>query len=133
MECKRCGADNPPAKRTCMECGAILEGYTFNNVTGEFGYRGGDGEWYKSEEEYLLSSHKKLWEPSKPYQMGDTVNYNGHTYKHTDKVRMVRMKRDSFKSWLWLIGKVLMILAFLAAIVFLRIKFDAWYVNWLMK
>ena len=77
MECKRCGADNPPAKKTCMECGAILEGYTFNNVTGEFGYRGGDGEWYKSEEEYLLCSHKKLWEPSKPYQAGDCILHDG--------------------------------------------------------
>ena len=35
-----------------MECGAFLEGYTFNNVTGEFGYRGADGFWYKNEEEY---------------------------------------------------------------------------------
>ena len=53
MKCKRCGADNPDAKRVCTECGAFLEGYTLNNVTGEYGYRGADGGWYKTEEEYL--------------------------------------------------------------------------------
>ena len=42
----------PDAKRTCSSCGAFLEGYTLNNVTGEYGYRGADGGWYKSEEEY---------------------------------------------------------------------------------
>jgi hypothetical protein len=42
----------PDAKRTCSRCGAFLEGYTLNNVTGEYGYRGADGGWYKSEEEY---------------------------------------------------------------------------------
>ena len=52
MKCKRCGADNPDAKRICMECGAFLEGYTLNNVTGEYGYRGADGDFYKSAEEY---------------------------------------------------------------------------------
>jgi len=52
MKCKRCGADNPDAKRCCGNCGAFLEGYTFNNITGEYGYRGGDGGWYKNEEEY---------------------------------------------------------------------------------
>ena len=62
MECKRCGADNPPAKRTCMECGAILEGYTVNNVTGEYGYRGSDGGWYKSEEEYREAIKEKIIE-----------------------------------------------------------------------
>lgn len=35
-----------------MNCGACLEGYTFNNVTGEYGYRGSDGYFYHSEEEY---------------------------------------------------------------------------------
>ena len=52
MKCKRCGAEMPDAKRTCSECGAFLEGYTLNNVTGEYGYRGADGNFYKSEEEY---------------------------------------------------------------------------------
>ncbi len=40
-------------KRTCQYCGSFLEGYTVNNVTGEFGYRGGDGGWYKNEQDYL--------------------------------------------------------------------------------
>ena len=39
-------------KRTCQHCGSFLEGYTVNNVTGEFGYRGGDGGWYINETEY---------------------------------------------------------------------------------
>jgi hypothetical protein len=46
----------PDAKRTCSECGAFLEGYTLNNVTGEYGYRGADGNFYKSEEEYRIQS-----------------------------------------------------------------------------
>ena len=56
MKCKRCGAEMPDAKRTCSECGAFLEGYTLNNVTGEYGYRGADGNFYKSEEEYRSQS-----------------------------------------------------------------------------
>lgn len=46
----------PDAKRTCSECGAFLEGYTLNNVTGKYGYRGADGDFYKSEEEYRSQS-----------------------------------------------------------------------------
>lgn len=56
MKCKRCGAEMPDAKRACSECGAFLEGYTLNNVTGEYGYRGADGNFYKSEEEYRIRS-----------------------------------------------------------------------------
>ena len=52
MKCKQCGEENGDARRTCSCCGAFLEGYTLNNVTGEYGYRGADGVWYKSEEEY---------------------------------------------------------------------------------
>lgn len=44
--------DNAMLKRTCQYCGSFLEGYTVNNVTGEFGYRGGDGGWYINETEY---------------------------------------------------------------------------------
>lgn len=52
MRCRRCGEENPEAKKTCTGCGAFLEGYTLNNVTGEYGYRGADGNFYKSEDEY---------------------------------------------------------------------------------
>lgn len=52
MKCKQCGAKMSDVKKTCSECGAFLEGYTLNNVTGEYGYRGADGIFYKSEEEY---------------------------------------------------------------------------------
>lgn len=60
MICKRCGAENPDAKRVCTECGAFLEGYTFNNVTGDYGYRGADGGWYKTEEDYIENKKKQL-------------------------------------------------------------------------
>jgi hypothetical protein len=56
MKCKKCGEENGDAKRTCSRCGAFLEGYTLNNVTGEYGYRGADGNFYKSEEEYRIQS-----------------------------------------------------------------------------
>lgn len=56
MKCKQCGEENGDAKRTCSRCGAFLEGYTLNNVTGEYGYRGADGNFYKSEEEYRMLS-----------------------------------------------------------------------------
>lgn len=56
MKCKRCGAKMSDAKKTCSKCGAYLEGYTLNNVTGEYGYRGADGNFYKSEEEYRRQS-----------------------------------------------------------------------------
>ncbi len=56
MKCKRCGAEMPDAKITCSECGAFLEGNALNNVTGEYGYRGADGNFYKSEEEYRMQS-----------------------------------------------------------------------------
>lgn len=49
----------PDAKRTCSECGAFLEGYTLNNVTGEYGYRGADGNFYKSEEEYRKAMNER--------------------------------------------------------------------------
>ena len=52
MKCKKCGEENSDAKRTCSRCGVFLEGYTLNNVTGEYGYRGADGNFYKSEEDF---------------------------------------------------------------------------------
>ena len=51
MKCNNCGKDNPPVKKCCQQCGDILEGTTLNNVTGEPGYRGGDGVFYSSKEE----------------------------------------------------------------------------------
>ena len=43
MKCKYCGEKNSLVKKTCTACGAFLEGYTFNNVSGAFGYRKADG------------------------------------------------------------------------------------------
>lgn len=51
MKCKKCGTENAPIKKCCSHCGAILEGFTINNVTGEYGYRGSDGLFYKAETE----------------------------------------------------------------------------------
>lgn len=43
MICKQCGKENGFAKKCCSSCGAFLEGWTINNVTGEYGYRDKDG------------------------------------------------------------------------------------------
>ena len=61
MICKKCGEENAEMKKCCSSCGAFLEGYTFNNVTAEFGYRGGDGNFYKSEEDYKATSMQHDW------------------------------------------------------------------------
>lgn len=34
---------------------------------------------------------------------------------------------------LWVVLKVLMIIGFIAVIIYLRIGFDKWYINWLTK
>lgn len=70
MKCKRCGAENPDAKKNCSECGAVLEGYMLNNVTGEYGYRGADGNFYKSEEEYRMLSSAAVQSPIYHLQKG---------------------------------------------------------------
>jgi len=61
MRCKKCGEENAELKRCCSSCGAFLEGYTLNNVTGEFGYRGGDGGWYKNKAEYMKTKNMKVY------------------------------------------------------------------------
>lgn len=79
MKCKRCGTENPDAKRTCMECGAILEGYTFNNVTGEYGYRGADGNFYKNLFDYINTSISatQSWvtSSSRPIELPQPIGY----------------------------------------------------------
>ncbi len=45
MICKSCGRTNAEVNKCCHFCGAILEGETINNVTGEFGYRNADGSF----------------------------------------------------------------------------------------
>ncbi len=52
MKCKKCGEKNGSLKKTCTRCGAFLEGYTINNVTGKYGYRGSDGQFYESEADF---------------------------------------------------------------------------------
>ena len=39
MICKNCKTENEPLKKVCSNCNSILEGLTFNNVTGKKGYR----------------------------------------------------------------------------------------------
>lgn len=79
MECKVCGASMPDAKKVCTNCGAFLEGYTLNNVTGEFGYRGGDGLFYKDEAEYKNKSlgHDKVLTMDEEMKQGLTRFYIG--------------------------------------------------------
>lgn len=43
MKCKHCNTENAPLKKICSNCNKILEGYCFNNVTGNYGYRNSDG------------------------------------------------------------------------------------------
>ena len=65
MICKKCGHINALTKKTCNYCGAILEGYTLNNVTGEYGYRGGDGYFYKTKDDYEAAfRNQKVKSPS---------------------------------------------------------------------
>ena len=47
MRCSKCGTDNGSLKRCCANCGAVLSGFTVNNVTGEYGYRNPDGSFTK--------------------------------------------------------------------------------------
>lgn len=52
MICEKCGKSNAPIKKCCANCWSFLSGMTINNVTGEYGYRGDDGLFYESEQEY---------------------------------------------------------------------------------
>ena len=45
MICNHCVREVPDAKKTCPHCGEYLWGWTFNNVTGEYGYRNEDGSF----------------------------------------------------------------------------------------
>lgn len=74
MKCKRCGAEMPDVKKTCSECGSFLEGYTLNNVTGEYGYRGADGNFYKSEEEYRRQSSTAVLVGDVQMKLRDIIN-----------------------------------------------------------
>lgn len=38
-----------------------------------------------------------------------------------------------FYNWMWVVMQVLIIIAFLALFIWLRIGFDKWYFNWLTK
>ena len=51
MTCKHCGASNSDLKKTCSNCGAILEGRTINNVTGKWGYRTNEGDFIPDKQE----------------------------------------------------------------------------------
>lgn len=56
MICKKCGAVNSDMRKCCMKCGSFLEGWTVNNITRQYGYRGADGFFYKSEDDYRAKS-----------------------------------------------------------------------------
>lgn len=69
------------------------------------------------------------------YQEGDITHFDGKDWEfHDGKFReMKRSAVDKFYLALWRLLGVLMILAFVGLIVWLRVQFDSWYVHWLMK
>lgn len=71
MDCPKCGASNAPLKKCCYRCGAILSGWTVNNVTGEYGYRNPDGTFTKEPKrnadmmeamQQISEAFGKMWE-----------------------------------------------------------------------
>lgn len=52
LKCRRCGTEQDSSIKCCRNCGVFMEGPAINNVTGEAGYRGADGVFYKSFQEY---------------------------------------------------------------------------------
>ena len=77
MECPKCGASNAPLKKTCYNCGAVLSGWTVNNVTGEYGYRNSNGSFTKEP--------KRLTEDPKSRIVG--VSFN-----HKDGIFSIKLK-----------------------------------------
>ena len=75
------------------------------------------------------------WQPHNMYNEGDEVHFDGKDWVfHDGKFReKKRTAVEKFYLGLWWVLKVLMVLALIAFIVWLRIRFDTWYVNWLMK
>lgn len=71
MDCPKCGASNAPLKKCCYRCGAILTGWTVNNVTGECGYRNFDGTFTKEP--------KNLTEEPKSRIVGVSFNHKDGT------------------------------------------------------
>lgn len=57
MKCKKCNTNNAPVKKTCSNCGAFLEGYTLNNVTGKYGYRNADGSFTNHKDPNVITVH----------------------------------------------------------------------------
>lgn len=71
MDCPKCGASNAPLKKCCSSCGAVLSGWTINNVTGEYGYRNPDGSFTKGPKrnadaieamQQISKAFGKMWE-----------------------------------------------------------------------
>lgn len=51
MTCNHCGREVPDIKKTCPFYGSFMAGYTVNNVTGERGFKDGDGTFHPCKEE----------------------------------------------------------------------------------
>ena len=83
-------------------------------------------------QENLLSGKKAVFENRPDYGLtrSDTDAEELTDGKFREKKRTAVEK---FYLGLWWVLKVLMVLALIAFIVWLRIRFDTWYVNWLMK
>lgn len=104
MECPKCGASNAPLKKTCYNCGAVLSGWTVNNVTGEYGYRNPDGTFTKEpklktniDKVYLTTSEEpteaRIMVP-KPigYLKHDPTGYTLAVYKPISRFKRIMLR-----------------------------------------
>ncbi len=67
---------------------------------------------------------------------GEKLHMEGKDYEwHDGKFRDVTDNSfvGKFYRVLWKILKILIIIGFVAFLLWLRVRFDMWYVNWLMK
>lgn len=98
MTCLNCGAENAPAKKCCCRCGAVLSGYTINNVTGEYGYRNHDGSFsltlpYKPEEIIVFDAPQMECDP----QAMTARFFQNYNIKITQEVIQFALLRASDK------------------------------------
>lgn len=53
MKCLNCKHENAQIKKSCENCGKFIEGFTMNNVSGEYGYRDHKGYFHSMDSEYV--------------------------------------------------------------------------------
>lgn len=87
MECIKCGASNAPLKKSCYRCGAILSGYTINNVTGEYGFRNPDGTFTKEPTEARIIVPRPIG-----YLRHEPTGYSLAVYKPISRFRALMLR-----------------------------------------